>query len=139
VKAFAHEASANDADVSAAEPVGLDGVWWEAGEEMKKAWQRCNPFFANVDKSLWGLSKVLGDLKNRPDPPSDRSILKVVESVQELSKAVAQYARAGNLSEAEVWKQVGTPGALRSGFAPPDDADLRRGPVQQPREDREAD
>jgi len=139
VQAFAREAAASDAEVSATETPGLDGVWWQADADTKKAYQKCNPFYAVVDKSIWGLSKTLGDLKNRPDPPSDPAILRVVKNVRELSQAVAQYAQAGNLSQAEVWQQIGAPGEIRSQFAPPDDADIRRAPVVQPHPKHEDD
>ncbi|MFN7984652.1 MAG: hypothetical protein U0Q11_22635 [Vicinamibacterales bacterium] len=137
VEAFARETASNDAEVSATDTIGLESVWFQPDDATKSAYKRCNPFYAAIDTSIWGLSKTLADLKNRPDPPSDRAVLKVVKSVQALSTVVAQYARASNLSEADVWKQVGTPGELRTTFAPADDADLRRTPIvpQHPKKD----
>jgi hypothetical protein len=124
VKAAAREAALQDPEVSASEDVSLDAVEWLPSEAFKKDSQRCNPFYANVDKSFWGLTQALSDVKNRPDPPSERAVLHIVESVQQLNIAVQQYATAANITSAEVFKQIGTGVSFRSAIAPEPETDL---------------
>ena len=111
----AKEAAINkEEEVTAEESVSLITITFSAGEELKKARRRCNPFYARVNDTLWYLTQQLSDLRNRPDPPPDGGVLKIVETVQQLQKAVSLYAHGGHESETEVWRQLGTPGALRS-------------------------
>lgn len=116
----------NDPEVGTFQDVGLDTVTWLAGEEIKKAWKRCNPFYATVDKTIWGMTAQLSDFKNRPDPPSERTLVQIADSVRHLEAAVAQYAKAGNMTTAEVWNQIGSGGGFRSPDAPAADVDLTR-------------
>jgi len=115
-----------DPEVSASDEAGLTTVFWLPGVEMKKAWKRCNPFYGTVDTTLWGLSARLSDLKNRPDPPSERTVLQVVEAVHQLDAAVVRYAKAGHLTTTEVMKQIGTVGGLRSKYPLAAEPDLTR-------------
>jgi hypothetical protein len=124
VSAAAQEAALKDAEVSATDHASLDAVRWLPGEEIKKAWKRCNPFFAHVDTTIWGLTAQLSDLKNRPDPPSERVVVQIVETVHQLEAAVNLYAKAGNVTTAHVWKQISSGGGLRSADAPPAPVDL---------------
>jgi hypothetical protein len=70
VTVAAKEAAANEAEVTAEESVSLTTVTWAPAVEIKKAWKRCNPFYARVNDTFWYLTERLSDLKNRPDPPS---------------------------------------------------------------------
>ena len=127
VTAAATEGSiGGDPEVSASDEAGLTTVSWLPGPEMKKAWKRCNPFYATVDTTIWGLSVTLSDLKNRPDPPSERTVFNIVEAVHQLDAAVADYAKAGHLTTTEVMKQIGTVGGLRSKYPVPAEPDLTR-------------
>jgi hypothetical protein len=126
VTAAAKEAAANEAEVTAEESVSLTTVTWAPGEEIKKAWKRCNPFFARVNDTFWYLTERLSDAKNRPDPPSERGVREIVQAVEQVQKAVAQYAKAGHQTEAEVWRQLGTPGGLRSADPVPAAVDMTR-------------
>jgi hypothetical protein len=122
----AKEAAVNEAEASAADEAALDTVSWIPGEEMKKAWKRCNPFYATVDTTIWGLSARLSDLKNRPDPPSERTIRQIVVAVHTLDAAVSQYAKAGHMTVVEVRKQLESVGGLRSTYALAAEPDLTR-------------
>ncbi|MHC2707818.1 hypothetical protein ACVIWV_007110 [Bradyrhizobium diazoefficiens] len=114
VKVFAREAVELDGDVSADESVSLIAVTWTAGEELKKARKRCNPFYAEVNDSLWHLTEKLSDLKNRPDPPYERAVQEIVNEVERLQKAVDRYSQAGGQTRSETWRQLGNRGELRS-------------------------
>ncbi len=114
VTVAAKEAAINEPEVTADESVSLTTVTWAPGEEMKKAWKRCNPFYARVNDSLWHLTERLADAKDRPDPPSERDIREIVQAVEKVQQAVGQYAQAGLQTETEIWRQAGTPGGLRS-------------------------
>jgi hypothetical protein len=115
VTVAAREAVEIDGDVTAEESVSLTTVAWAPGEEMKKAWRRCNSFYAQVNDTFWYLTEKLSDFKNRPDPtPSERSVREVAQVVAQVQKAVALYAQAGSQTEAEVWRQLGEAGGLRS-------------------------
>jgi hypothetical protein len=141
VTVAAKEAVANEAEVTAEESVGLTTVTWVPGEEIKKAWKRCNPFFARVNDTFWYLTEKLSDAKNRPDPPSERGVREIVHAVEQVQKAVARYAKAGHQAEAEVWRQLGTSSGLRSADPVPAAVDMTRlrlrdaGPGQGPRDD----
>jgi hypothetical protein len=115
-----------DPEVSASDKAGLTTVFWLPGAEIQKARKRCNPFYGTVDTTLWGLSATLSDLKNRPDPPSERTVFHIVEAVRQLDAAVAHYAKAGHLTTTEVMKQIGTVGGLRSKYPVPAEPDLTR-------------
>jgi hypothetical protein len=123
VSVAAKEVAINEAEVTADESVDLTTVTWMPGEEFKKASRRCNPFFAEVNHSFWYLTHKLSDIKNRPDPPSERTVQEVVQAVEQVQKAVEQYARAGHQSQAEILRQLGTPDGLQSAYpaAPPVD------------------
>ncbi len=114
VKVFAREAVELDSDVSADESVSLTTVTWTAGEELKKARKRCNPFYAEVNNSLWHLTEKLSDLKDRPDPPYERAVRDIVNEVERLQKAVDRYSEAGGQTRSETWHQLGNRGELRS-------------------------
>ena len=133
ITAAAQEAALKDAEVSATDNASLDTISWLPGPAIKKAWKRCNPFYARVDTTLWGMTARLSDLKNRPDPPSERTIAHIVEAVHQLDAAVAQFAQGANLTTAQVWKQIAGPGGLRSADAPPPEVDLTRPPVAEPK------
>ena len=122
----AKEAAINEAEATADESVSLTTVTWAAGEEMKKAWKRCNPFYARVNDTFWYLTERLSDVKNRPDPPSERGVREIVQAVEQVQKAVARYARAGHQTEVDVWRQLGTPGGLRSEDPVPAAVDMTR-------------
>ncbi len=108
------KANPGEAAATADESVSLFTISWAPGEEIAKARQRCNPFYARVNTTLWYLSERLSDLKNRPDPPSERALHDIVQVVEQVQKEVSLYASAGNLTEAEVYHQLGTAGGLRS-------------------------
>lgn len=114
VKVFAREAVEIDGDVSANESVSLTTVTWTAGEDFKKARKRCNPFYAEVNDSFWYLTEKLSDIKNRPDPPSERGVREIVQAVEQVQSAVVRYSKAGGQTKAEVWRQLGISGELRS-------------------------
>jgi hypothetical protein len=114
VKVFAREAVELDGDVSAEESVSLTTVTWSAGETLKNARKRCNPFYAEVNDSLWHLTEKLSDLKNRPDPPYERAVREIVHEVERLQKAVVRYSHAGGQTRSETWRQFGKRGELRS-------------------------
>lgn len=82
--------------------------------QSRKAVKRCNPFYAEVNDSFWYLTEKLADIKNRPDPPSERGALVIVQAVEQVQKAVERYSNAGDQTEAEVWRQLGTSGGLQS-------------------------
>lgn len=126
VSAAAKEADVTDAEVSATAEVDLTTTSWTAGDDFKNAQHRCNPSFTMINNSIWALSKLLSDLKNRPDPPSDPSIRQIADAVHALDAAVSQYAQSGYMTTAEVWEQIGTPGGLRSPYAPAAAPDLTR-------------
>jgi len=127
VTVFAREAVETDGDVSGEESVSLTAVTWTAGAEMTKARKRCNPFYANVNDSFWYLTEKLSDFKNRPDPvPSERSVLQIAEAVEQLRKAVARYSEAGGGTTAEIWRQLGVAGGLRSADPVPQAMNLSR-------------
>ncbi len=114
IKVFAREAVEIDGDVSADESVSLTTVTWIEGEEIKKARKRCNPFYAEVNDSFWYLTEKLSDIKNRPDPPSERGAREIARAVEQVQMAVARYSEAGGQTKAEVWRQLGISGELRS-------------------------
>jgi len=126
VSVAAQEAALKDAEVSTSYEVSLITVAWLPGEEIKKAWKRCNPFYGTVDTTLWGLTAKLSDLKNRPDPPSERTLVQIAEAVRHLDAVVGHYAKAGHMTTAQVWKQIGSAGGLRSADAPAAEIDLTR-------------
>ena len=126
VRVSAREAVEIDGDVSADETVSLTTVTWIAGEEIKKARKRCNPFYAEVNDSFWYLTEKLSDLKNRPDPPSERGVRQIAQAVERVRNAVARYSGAGGQTEAEVWRQLGTSGGLRSADPVPPTLNLSR-------------
>jgi len=114
ISVFAREAVEIGGDVSADESVSLTTVTWIAGEEIKKARKRCNPFYAEVNDSFWHLTEKLSDIKNRPDPPSERSAREIAQAVERVQTAVARFSKAGGQTESEVWQQLGSSGGLRS-------------------------
>ena len=59
-------------------------------------------------------AEKLSDITNRPDPPSERGALDIVQAVESVQRAVERYSKAGGQTEAEVWRQLATSGALRS-------------------------
>jgi hypothetical protein len=126
VTAAAKEAAINEAEVKADESVSLWTVTWSSSDAFQQASKRCNPYFENVNTSFWYLTARLSDLKNRPDPPSEGAVLEVVRAVEQVQKAVAQYAKAGHQPQAAVWRQLGTPGGLRSTDPVPPAPDLSR-------------
>ena len=108
------QAMPGEEEATADESVSLTTVTWAPTEETKKAYKRCNPFYARVNDTFWYLTEKLSDLKNRPDPPSERVVREIVQAVEQVQKSVTLFAKAGHLKEAEVWRQLGTPGGLRS-------------------------
>jgi hypothetical protein len=108
------QAVPGEAEATADESVSLTTVTWAPTEETKKAYKRCNPFYARVNDTFWYLTEKLADIKNRPDPPSERVVREIVQAVEQVQKSVTLYAKAGHMKEAEVWRQLGTPGGLRS-------------------------
>jgi hypothetical protein len=107
-------ANPGEAEVIADESVSLTTITWAPGSQITKDRKRCNPFYARVNDTFWYLTEKLSDLKNRPDPPSERGVREIVQVVEQAQKEVARFAKAGNLTEAEVWQQLGTSGGLRS-------------------------
>src|SRR5258708_1271566 len=114
IKVFAREAVEIDEDVSADESVSLTTVTWIEGEEIKKARKRCNPFYAEVNDSFWYLTEKLSDIKNRPDPPSERGAREIARAVEQVQMAVARHSEAGGQRKGEGWGQLGISGELRS-------------------------
>lgn len=124
--AMCSEAGINkDPQTSGASDVDITAVAWEAGAQLVKDRKRCNPFYARVNKSIWGLTEKLSDLKNRPDPPSERAVQQVIDAVSQVQDAVSRYAKAGHMSAAEVLQQLSLPGGLRSKDAPPPESSVR--------------
>jgi hypothetical protein len=105
-------------------------TWSDANDQLSKDRRRCNPFYANVDKSFWGLSAALSDAKNRPDPPSERGLKQIIDAVSVVLEAAGQYAEGAHLTRAEVLQQLNVPGALRSPFEPLSDRSLRNAQQQ---------
>jgi hypothetical protein len=132
VGAFCAEKSiANDPFTSTTYDDDLLAVTWtDANDQLSKDRRRCNPFYANVDKSVWGLTAALTDVKNRPDPPSERGLKKIIDAVSVVLEAAGQYAEGAHLTRAEVLQQLNVPGALRSPFEPLSDRSLRSGQQQ---------
>jgi hypothetical protein len=122
---------ANDPQTSTTYAADLVAVTWsDANDQLSKDRHRCNPFYATVDKSIWGLTAALSDAKNRPDPPSERGLKQVIDAVSVVLKAAGQYAEGAHLTRDEVLQQLNTPGALRSQFEPLSDKSLRSGQRQ---------
>ena len=122
---------ANDPFTSTTGPGDLQAVTWsDANDQLSKDRRRCNPFYARFDKSVWGLTAALSDAKNRPDPPSERGLKQVIDSVTLVLEAAGQYAEGAHLTRAEVLQQLNMPGQLRSQFEPLSDRSLRTGSRQ---------
>lgn len=143
VTAAAREAAITEAEVTAEEPVDLTTVTWIPGDEFKKASARCNPFFAEVNHSFWYLTQKLSDVKNRPDPPSERTAQEMIQAVEQVQKAVGRFASDAHQSPEEILRQLGTPDGLQSPYpvAPPVDMTrlrLPRGRQGQVSEEKEA-
>ena len=115
----------NDPKSTTTEQCNLDAVSWVAGTELTKDRQKCNPFYGTIDTSLWNLTATLADLKNRPDPPSERGLKQVIDAVTVVLKAANHYAKGSHLDAAEVVGQLAVPGALRSQHEPLADTSLR--------------
>ncbi len=127
---FAREAAfPNEGAVSTTDAPSLTTVTWTPGAATIKAFQKCNPFYENVNASFWNLAAALADFKNRPDPVPDPvywEVNDIIRAVQALQKAAAQFARASSLTEAEVLERLSVPDFLRSQDPPPAELDLRR-------------
>jgi hypothetical protein len=106
-------------------------TWTDANDQLSKDRRRCNPFYATVDKSVWGLTAALTDVKNRPDPPSERGLKQIIDAVSVVLEAAGKYAEGAHLTRAEVLQQLNVPGALRSPFEPLSDRSLRNVQQQQ--------
>jgi hypothetical protein len=127
----AEQGIANDPQTMTTGAGDLEAVTWsDANDHLSKDRRRCNPFYANVDKSIWGLTAALTDVKNRPDPPSERGLKQVIDAVAVVLNAAGQYAEGAHLTRAEVLQQLNVPGALRSQFEPLSDRSLRSGQQQ---------
>ena len=126
VTVFAREAVEIDGDVSTDESVSLPTVTWIGGAEITNARKRCNPFYAEVNDSFWYLTEKLIDIKNRPDPPSERGVREIAHAVKQVQLAVARYSKAGGLTEAEVWQELGIAGRMRSVDPVPSAVNLSR-------------
>jgi hypothetical protein len=72
------------------------------------------------------LTEKLSDIKNRPDPPSERNVSEIVQAVEQVQKAVARYSSAGGQSVTDVWRQLSVSGGLRSADPVPHALDLAR-------------
>jgi hypothetical protein len=107
-------ANPGEAEATADESVSLITIIWAPGDEITKARKQCNPFYARLNDTFWYLTDRLIDLKNRPDPPTERGVREIVQVVAQAQKEVALFEGAGDLTEAEVWQQLGTSGGLRS-------------------------
>jgi hypothetical protein len=115
----------NDPQINTKEPCGVDAVWWTAGPELAKDRKTCNPSYSEIDKSLWNLTATLAVVKNRPDPPPERSLKQVIDAVTVVLKAAGNYAKGAQLDTAEVIGQLAVPGTLRSQHEPLADTSLR--------------
>ena len=116
-----------EATISADDTATLTTITWTAGTVLTDARKRCNPFYAVVNNSFWHLTSKLSDFKNRPDPPPpEGEVQEMVRAVERLQRTVSKYAKAGHLTEAEVWKQLATPGVLRSEQQVPAEVDMTR-------------
>lgn len=116
VTAAAREAAIVEAEATTEESVDLTTVTWIPGDDFKKASARCNPFFAEMNNSFWYLTQKLSDIKNRPYPPSERTAQEMIQAVEQVQKAVGQFARAGNQSPTEILRQLGTPDGMQSPY-----------------------
>lgn len=119
----------NEAVVSATDTPSLTTVTWIPGADAIRAFQRCNPIYGRLTTSFWYLSSALAAFKNRPRPFPDPvywEVDEIIRAVESLQKSVAQYARAGHLTEAEVFAGLGLPGVLRSQDPAPSELDLTR-------------
>jgi hypothetical protein len=112
--ALTTEAAINDAEVSADEDVSINPISFESGVEYSNDRRRCNPFYARIDDSLYGLSTVLSNLKNRPDPPSENMIIQLIDAVARVETDAQYAAHAAGISRKELFKELQTPGALFS-------------------------
>lgn len=126
VAVAAREAAITEAEGTAEESVDLTTVTWTPGDDFKKASARCNPFFAEMNHSFWYLTQKLSDIKNRPDPPSERTAQEIMWAVEQVQKAVVQYARAGNQSPTEILRHLGTPDGLQSAYPVAAPVDMTR-------------
>jgi hypothetical protein len=124
----AKEAAIIEAETSVSDKIGLDTVSWRASEETKKAFKRCNPFYADVNDSIWYLTERLVDLVNRPDPPNVLNVRGVIRAVEQVQRAVEKFAGAGPLSSAEVLRQFSSPNGLQSVDPVPAEANLTQLP-----------
>jgi hypothetical protein len=143
VTVAAREAAITEPEVTAEESVDLTTVTWIPGDDFKKASARCNPFFAEMNHSFWYLTQKLSDIKNRPDPPSERTAQEMIQAVEQVQKAVGLFASAAHQSPTEILQQLGTPDGLQSPYpvAPPVDMTrlrLRDGRQGQVSEEKEA-
>ena len=114
VTVSATEKAVNDAQVSADDHLSIDAISFESSEEYRKDRRRCNPLYARIDDSLYGLSKTLADLKNRPDPPSERVLLQVLEAAARVEIDAQNAARISGVSRKTLLKELQSPGALLS-------------------------
>jgi hypothetical protein len=124
----AKEAAIIEAETSVSDKIGLDTVSWRASEETKKAFKRCNPFYADVNDSIWYLTERLVDLVNRPDPPNVLNVRGVIRAVEQVQRAVEKFAGAGPLSSAEVLRQFSSTNGLQSVDPVPAEANLTQLP-----------
>jgi hypothetical protein len=122
----AKEAAIIEAETSASDCVSLNTVSWRPSEETRKAFKRCNPFYAEVNDSIWYLTERLVDLVNRPDPPNVLNVRGVIRAVEQVQKAVEKFTGAGPLSTAEVLRQLGTPDGLQSADPVPAEVNMTR-------------
>lgn len=114
ITALVTEAAINDAQVSVDDQLTINPISFEPSDEYIKDRRRCNPFYAQIDTSIYGLSAKLSDLKNRPDPPSEREILQVIDAVARIEKDAQHAAHSVGISRNQLLKELKTPGALLS-------------------------
>jgi hypothetical protein len=127
----AEQGIANDPQTTTTGPGDLKAVTWgDYNDQLSKDRRRCNPFYATIDKSFWGLTAALTDAKNRPDPPSERGLKQVIDAVSVVLEAADKYAEDAHLTRAEVLQQLNVPGTLRSQYEPLSDRSLRSGQRQ---------
>jgi hypothetical protein len=125
VTVSATEAAINDTAVSLDDQLSIDALSFEPGTDYKTDRRRCNPFYARIDDSLFGLSVTLANLKNRPDPPSEKELLQVLKAAARVENDAQHAAHQSGISSKELLKELKFQGALLSNTPRVSDAILR--------------
>jgi hypothetical protein len=119
--AFPAEAASNASD-----SLGIDIITFVPGAQLIKDRKRCDVVFYAVDNSIYGLSSVLGKLKNLPDPPHEQTILRVLQAAHQVEAALSAATHSTGLTRTELLRELRIPGLLMSTGARVSDSTLSR-------------